>query len=388
MVAALSEQLTYSSRGRNSLLSGGFRRLLATRLVSQCGDGIFQAGIAWLVLLSPDAQRTPSAFVGVLALLLLPFSVVGPFAGVVLDRWRRRQILVVGQLLRVVSVGAVAVLSAFGGQRGSWLAYTLVLVALGINRLLLAALSAAVPYVVPRDRLVDANAIAPTAGTIATGAGVAIGAAIVATNATSSDAMAASMLVFVVAAVIASRFAPAALGPEAGARTPRLADGVVDLRAAYRHLLSRPAAARALLRLGVLRAFFGAWTLWVFAETAGSFDDVDAATAAVATAAGFGAAAVLTPLASHRWSLGRWVLWLSVTMALAAAVAMTVGPPVTWAVQGFAFGIVGQSLKIQTDTIVQREVDESFLGRTFTGYDVVFNLTFVTGALLAALAYV
>ncbi|MDN5854658.1 MAG: MFS transporter, partial [Actinomycetia bacterium] len=90
----------------DGLWTPGFRRLLATRLVSQCGDGVFQAGIAWLVLLSPDAQQTPAAFVGVLALLLLPFSIVGPFAGVVLDRWRRRQILFLGQLLRVVAVGA------------------------------------------------------------------------------------------------------------------------------------------------------------------------------------------------------------------------------------------------------------------------------------------
>ena len=90
---------------RDGLWTSGFRGLLATRLTSQCGDGMFQAGVAWLVLLSPDAQRTPAAFVGVLALLLLPFSVIGPFAGVVLDRWRRRQILYVGQLLRARAVG-------------------------------------------------------------------------------------------------------------------------------------------------------------------------------------------------------------------------------------------------------------------------------------------
>lgn len=369
------------------LWTSGFRRLFATRLVSQCGDGVFQAGIAWLVLLSPDAQRTPSAFVAVLALLLLPFSVVGPFAGVVLDRWRRRQILFIGQLLRVGAVGLVALLSSIGGHRGTWLAYTLVLIALGINRLLLAALSASVPYVVPRTRLVDANAIAPTAGTIATGAGIAIGVAVIATNATSAHALIASMLIFTLAALIAGRFAGSALGPETGARTPRVADAVLDLRSAYRHLRGRPSADWALLRLGLLRIAFGAWSLWVFAETAGSLDNADAAAAVVATAVGFGAAAVVTPFAARWWRLARWVPTLLIAMAAAGVIAAGVDPSTGWIVQGFGFGICGQTLKIQTDTIVQREVDGSFLGRAFTLYDVTFNVSFVGGALLAALVY-
>ncbi|MGH3357672.1 MAG: hypothetical protein ACRDO7_02635, partial [Nocardioidaceae bacterium] len=254
-------------------------------------------------------------------------------------------------------------------------------------RLLLAALSASVPYVVSRDHLVDANAIGPTAGTVATGAGLVIGAAVVATNATSSHALASSMVVFGLAAVIASRFDSAALGPEAGARNPRLADAVVDLRAAYQHLRARPSASRALVRLGAFRAVFGGWALWVFAETAGTLDDSDAVTAAIATAAGFGGAAVLTPLAARRWTLGRWVLWLSVAMVVAGTLAVAADATAMWAIQGFGFGITGQSLKIQTDTIVQRAVDESFLGRAFTVYDVTFNVTFVAGALAAALAY-
>lgn len=371
----------------DGLWTPGFRRLLATRLVSQCGDGVFQAGIAWLVLLSPDAQQTPAAFVGVLALLLLPFSIVGPFAGVVLDRWRRRQILFLGQLLRVVAVGAVAALSGLGEQRGTALAYAVVLVALGINRLLLAALSASVPYVVPRDHLVDANALAPTAGTVATGAGLGLGALVIATSATSSHVLVASMIVFGAAALVARRFGAEALGPEKGARTPRLSDAIVDLRAAYAHLHERRAATWALTRLGIYRAGFGWWAVWVFAETITTDNNEAAAAAAIATAIGIGAAAVLTPFAAHHWTLDRWVPSLLAVMAI-AAVASTLAPPaVMWSVQGFAFGIGGQSLKIQTDTIVQRSVDESFLGRTFTVYDVLFNVTFVGGALIGAIGY-
>ena len=371
---------------RVGLWTPGFRRLLAARLVSQCGDGVFQAGIAWLVLLSPDAQRTPAAFVGVLTLLLLPFSVVGPFAGVVLDRWRRRQILFVGQLLRVLAVGVVAVLSG-AGERGTVLAYTVVLIALGINRLLLAALSASVPYVVRRDHLVEANALAPTAGTVATGVGLALGAGVIATSATSAHALLASMVVFALAALIAGRFHINDLGPEKGARSPRLPDAVVDLRAAFAHLRERRAAAWALTRLGAYRAAFGWWAVWVFAEATTTHNDAAAASSAIATAAGIGAAAILTPIVAHRWSLSRWVLSLLAVMAVLAVASALAPAAVMWSIQGFAFGICGQSLKIQTDTVVQRSVDESFLGRTFTVYDVMFNVTFVAGALIGAIGY-
>ncbi|HLR84137.1 MAG TPA: MFS transporter [Nocardioidaceae bacterium] len=371
----------------DGLWTPGFRRLLTTRLISQCGDGVFQAGIAWLVLLSPDAQRTPAAFVGVLALLLLPFSIVGPFAGVVLDRWRRRQILYVGQLLRVVAVGAVAALSGLSDQRGTALAYTVVLIALGINRLLLAALSASVPYVVGRDHLVAANALAPTAGTVATGVGVGLGALFIASSATSSHVLLASMIVFTAAAVAARRFGVEALGPEKGARTPRLSDAILDLRAAYDHLRERRAAAWALARLGAYRAAFGWWAVWVFAETTTTDNSTATAASAVATAAGIGAAAALSPFAAHRWTLGRWVPCLLVTMAVAAVASALAPPTVMWSIQGFAFGIGGQSLKIQTDTIVQRSVDESYLGRSFTVYDVLFNVTFVGGSLIGAIGY-
>lgn len=368
--------------------TGRFRLLLATRLVSQCGDGLVNAGVAWLVLLSPDAQRTPDAFAGVLALLLLPFSLVGPFAGVVLDRWSRRHVLVYGQLLRTVVVLAVAAVAA-GTVGATPAAYTLVLVAFGINRLLLAALSAGVPHTVPTPNLVEANAIAPTSGTIATGAGLLVGAGILAADASSAVVLVVAAAVYVAAAFLAARFAHRTLGPDTGTRPPRAVEILTDLGETARHVSTRHAASWALTRLGAFRVVFGAWTLWVFEATAGQFHDKTASVVAVAAAAGYGAAAVLTPLAAHRWSLRTWLrgLFGLLAVALAASVAAAAASAwvVAWTTQAFVFGIGGQSLKIQTDTVVQQDVAEPHLGRTFTLYDVMFNVCFVGGALAAAL---
>lgn len=344
-----------------------------------------QAGVAWLVLLSPDAQRTPGAFAGVLALVLLPFSAVGPFAGTVLDRWSRRNILVGGQLLRTVVVLAIAAVAATT-TGATAAAYTLVLVALGINRLLLAALSAAIPHTVPARHLVEANAVAPTAGTVSTGVGLALGAVVLATGASSAVVLLVGSVAYVAAAALAARFPAGSLGPDTGTRPPAVRDVFPDLAAAMNHLLARRAAAGALARLGAFRLVFGAWTLWVFELTAGRSDDRNAAVVAALAAAGYGAAAVVTPFAAGRLGLLRWTGWLLAGLTVITLGSLVPGGPAAWAVQAFAFGLGGQTLKIQTDTTVQSDVAEAYLGRTFTLYDVLFNVCFVAGALATALA--
>ena len=74
---------------------------------------MFQAALASLFFFSPERQTSAGSVAAAFATLLLPYSLVGPFAGVLLDRWRRRQILVVANLVRAAMVLGVA-----GAQRG------------------------------------------------------------------------------------------------------------------------------------------------------------------------------------------------------------------------------------------------------------------------------
>ena len=79
-----------------------FRRLLAVRLLSQGADGVYQVALATYVVFSPEKQTSAAAIASAMAVLLLPYSLVGPFAGVLLDRWRRRQVFLYGNLLRAL----------------------------------------------------------------------------------------------------------------------------------------------------------------------------------------------------------------------------------------------------------------------------------------------
>ena len=91
-----------------------FRRLLELRAVSQFGDGLFQAALAGAILFNPEREAEPWAIAAAFAVLFLPYSVLGPFAGALLDRWDRRLVIIGANLGRLLLVLLVGVLLAFG----------------------------------------------------------------------------------------------------------------------------------------------------------------------------------------------------------------------------------------------------------------------------------
>ena len=302
--------------GRVRQLRGldGFRRLLAVRLTSQLGDGLFAAGLTWLVLLSPERRQSPGEVAVAAAVLLLPFSLVGPFTGVFLDRWSRRQVLAWGQPVRIALVlGLVAA----GDRISLVVVYALAIGSLGVNRFLLAALSAGLPHVVPRPLLLTANAVAPTAGTGAVIVGLGLGGGLLAIfgdedgGAGSAAALLAAALAFGAAGLLAGRrLERHQLGPDHEPDRPgwthELAVVVIGLRDGLRHLAQRPAAGRALVMISSHRFWFGLWTVQVAMLALHAHGDRDlraAALVAGASAAGFLVAAVVTPPGRRR--LGR-----------------------------------------------------------------------------------
>ncbi|NNH24511.1 hypothetical protein HLB09_15720, partial [Pseudokineococcus marinus] len=161
------------------LLRGrGLRRLLLVRLLSQSGDGAFQLGLAGLLLFSPERAPTPLAVAGLLALVLLPYTLVGPLVGTLLDRWWRRSVLVGAGAVRAVAVLATAGVVLAGPAVSDALLVPAVLVVLSVNRLVLAALGAGLPAVVAGRDLVLASAVVPTVGTLALALGAGAGTAV------------------------------------------------------------------------------------------------------------------------------------------------------------------------------------------------------------------
>src|SRR3954453_6270480 len=209
---------------RHLLLRGDFRRLLGTRLLSQFGDGVFQAALAGTVLFNPQRAADPVDVAAGFAVLLLPYSLVGPFAGVWLDRWSRRQVLLRANLLRAVLVVGVAALVLAGV--GGTLFYVAGLAVFSVNRFVLAALSAALPHTVDEPSLVSANALSTTAGAGVTvvGGGAALGLVPLTAGGDSGYAALAvsSALPYLAAAAVVTGFPRSYLGPDHGTGAARL----------------------------------------------------------------------------------------------------------------------------------------------------------------------
>ncbi|MDL4773451.1 MULTISPECIES: MFS transporter [Thermomonosporaceae] len=380
-----------------SILAGrDFRRLYATRIASQLTDGVFQVALAGYVFFSPERQTTAGKAAAAFAVTLLPYSALGPFAGVLIDRWRRRQILVWTPILRAVLVLAVAGLVA-AGQDGV-VFFLGVLVVLGVNRFFLAALSAALPHVVSREQLVTANAFAVTSGTVIAFTGAGFGYLLrrvfgAGTGGTALILVSGAVL-FLLAGLIATSLPRRLLGPhledvpkQTSEALGSVLHGLVD---GARHIARRRPAALALAAISFHRCLYGVILIMTLLLCRNHFtSDADRGLAAFAmmlgvSGAGYFAAALITPPVVRRISKETWVAWL---LAGAAVSLLVLGLPFAepaWAAGAFALGVVSQGVKLCVDTTLQESIEDAYRGRVFAVYDMLFNAMFAAAAAAAA----
>ena len=382
---------------RTVAVHADFRKLFAVRLVSQCGDGMFQVGLATLFFFNPQNMATAGGVAAAFAVLLLPFTVVGPFAGPLLDRWRRRQVLLVGNALRVALALLLAVLIATTGV--TTVVYVLALVTLGVNRFLLAALSASLPRVVPREQLLIANTLTPTLGAVAAVVGAVVGLGvglIVPGGLRDSAALVSAALFFAGASALALRLGRDQLGPTARARSAGLADNLRrtlgDLGDGAGYLIRRGTPGLGLGVMAVHRFLYGMNFIALILISRNLLADPQDAGAGLATFAlltgvsfaGNGLAIVLTPIAHERMTPSSWIvlcLGLGVLSQLLLATTPVMG---VVAVAAVFLGLSVQGAKIAVDTIVHRDTHDDYRGRAFALYDVMYNAAFVAAAALGA----
>jgi MFS family permease len=374
----------------------GYRRLLTVRFATQWGDGMFQAALGGAVLFNPERQADPLAVAAGLAVLLLPYSVIGPFAGALLDRWDRRRVLMVANLVRAALVLVVAA-TVLAGVAGSAL-YLGALAVAGVSRFVLSGLSVALPHVVPRRHLVEGNTLAVTAGAAvaALGGASAIGMRelLGADDTGSAITTAAAVTGSLLAAALAARFRRGALGPD---RTDSHQRTTVTVLRGFadgaRATIATPSVAASFLALAAHRLSFGITTLLTLLLFRYAFTDTGPFRAGLAglgqavvlAAAGLATAALLTPWMVHRWGRPRTVrVALVVATVTQLALAALLSMPAVL-VAAFLLGAGGQIVKLCTDAAVQGEAGDEVLGRVFALYDIVFNVGYVIAVTSAAL---
>jgi MFS family permease len=384
------------------------RDLLGVRIFGQAGDGFLQTALATFILFSPQRESDPRKIALAFGILLLPYSVIGPFVGVFIDRWSRRTILIRANWLRIVTMLAIAIVIT--GHAATALLAILVLISLGLNRFVQAALSASLPHVVDGDDLVPANALFPTLGTTAASLAAALGIATqnVLSN---SDAVNTGLVVLgsifaAIASLIAIRITPKdILGPHLVESEMRdeFRNAISGLVAGFKYMVRSGRALSSMVAVSFQRWAFGALTVHALLLSRNSWSTNNTADEAVlyfglcagaAALGAFSAAVLSTFLLNDRTSKSNSQVGVSphrqvhliTAMAIATAISVVItfvgyqaGTLAAVCATAASLGFAGQLLKINADTTIQRTIDDAHRGRVFSIFDMMINVAVVLG---------
>lgn len=390
------------------------RELLGVRIFGQAGDGLLQTALATFVLFSPQRETDPRKIALAFGILLLPYSVIGPFVGVFIDRWSRRTILIRANWLRIVTMISIAIVIT--GHAANTLLAILVLISLGLNRFVQAALSASLPHVVDGDDLVPANALFPTLGTTAASLAAALGLATqnVLSN---SDSVNAGLVVVGsvfagIASLIALRITPKdILGPHFVelAMRDEFRNALSGLAAGFRYMVQSGRALSSMVAVSFQRWAFGALTVHALLLSRNSWSTNSTADEAIlyfglcagaAALGAFTAALLSTFLLSDRQDKSKFEagdsphrqVHLITAMVIATVVSVVVtfvgyqvGTLIAVCAAAASLGFAGQLLKINADTTIQRTIDDAHRGRVFSIFDMMINVALVLGITTYAL---
>ncbi|WAL46517.1 MFS transporter [Rhodococcus pyridinivorans] len=388
-----SRQRAWRSTATALRNSPGLVRLTGVRFASQFGDGLFQAALGGAILFNPERHTDPVTIAAGFAVLLLPYSVIGPFAGALLDRWDRRLVLVWANVLRGVFIAAAAAVLLLGGPQTPLM--LLALAAVGVSRFVLAGVSASLPHVVAQSWLVPVNSVLATVGSGVSAVGAATAVATIgfvgAGDTGSGTAVLLGASGSLVGAFAAAGFAANALGPEGIRPRTVIRTVLAGLRTGAGAVLEAPGVTIAMLGIGAHRIVFGIDTLIMVlvlrAEENGSdllagFSGFGVAVAC--TAAGMLLAAVLAPILIPRLGRPRTVtvgLIAAAIVQFAFVTTVSAGPLL---VAAFLLGLAGQTIKLTGDAAMQIDIDDARRGQVFALQDTVFNIAFLGAIVVAA----
>ena len=171
--SGMGEQL---AAWRELLQTRDFGWLWSGQVISQIGDGLTKLALLWFVY-NLTGSALKMTIVGVLQ--TVPPLVLGPIAGVYLDRLPKRAAMIVIDVVRAALLVIIPVLYTMGWLTLEWL-YVVVFVIAVFSMAFGPALNAAIPLLVEKDQLTRANAIMQSSMTIGQLLGPAISGILIA----------------------------------------------------------------------------------------------------------------------------------------------------------------------------------------------------------------
>jgi len=357
-----------------------FRRLWLGATVSTLGDGMTFVALSWLVLSRPDG----TAHLGLLGICYTaPVLLGGLAAGLLLDRFDKRAVLIADSLVRAAAVASIPLAAALNALP-AWLPFA-VAATYGLLKMVpLAGFPAAIPQLVDAADLDPANALESLSFSIANVVGPAT-AGLLITQISAANVLlvdSASFLLFALAAAMVQRplRPPAAATPaQAGHR-----GAVPSLSASVSTLAKDPvivATTIAFMAFNVAEGMLMVTAPWLAKNRLPGGPAVLGALLSAVAAGEIAGAAFAGRRQPHRHRLR--VIGLAQAAAAAAFLALLATPHQLLVAAGFfAIGLLSAPMTVWAQSLRMRRIPPAQHGRAFATLRTLMQATPPIGAAL------
>jgi len=375
--------------GYIELLRGnrGFRQLWLGQVVSQLGDWFNTIALYTIILNLTGSGRD----IGLLLVArFLPSFIFGSLSGVIADRFSRRSIMIVSDLLR-----ALVVLGFLFVRRADqlWILYSLAVLQLGLSTFFEPAKTAVIPSIVSDRELVAANAISSVTWSIMLTLGAVIGGVVTGWFGSNVAFVLDALTYLLSAALIASvRFPKRAPRAKSKLTISRVL-GITETIDGVRYVIHRPRVLAMLLVKPAWGLGGGILTLLaVFGEKVFPVGK-SAATGIGVLFAARGIGTAVGPIVARRISgegKRRMQNSIGIAFLIGGVFYMAFGAATSFVVALIVLGLAhtgGSILWVFSTVLLQRGVEDNFRGRVFAAELALLTLTmavsnYATGELL------
>ena len=375
--------------GYIELLRGNrpFRQLWLGQVVSQLGDWFNTIALYTIILNLTGSGRD----VGLLLVArFVPSFVFGPLSGVLADRFSRRSIMIVSDLLR-----AVVVLGFLFVRRADqlWIIYLLTVLQLALSTFFEPAKTAAIPSLVSDRELVAANAISSVTWSVMLTLGAAIGGLLTGLFGTDVAFVLDALTFLLSAALIASVRVPKRPKRPKSKLTIGKALGITETIEGVKYVIQRPRVLATLLVKPAWGLGGGILTLLaVFGEKVFPVGS-SAATGIGVLFAARGIGTAVGPIVARRIAgegMKPMQASIGISFLISGVFYVAFGSTTSFVVALIVLGIAhtgGSILWVFSTVLLQRHVEDRFRGRVFAAELALLTLTmavsnYVTGELL------
>jgi MFS family permease len=247
----MSQPVEQTPKAKSPLSIPNFRNLWIGQTISQIGDGL--TNLAVLIVINSLTGSTAAVATMTIA-IALPQLLFGLLAGVFVDRWDRKRIMIVSDVLRGVMVLGFILVRR---PEDVWFFYVIGFLQAAVGTFFDPAKSALMPAIVERDSLLSANALSQTTRVITGVIGFALAGVLVGAFGNAWPAFSLDALTFFVSALFIARISAPHQAPVA-AKNSSAREVFVDLKDGLQYLFGQQLLAGAVMTFAVTMLGLGA----------------------------------------------------------------------------------------------------------------------------------